>query len=93
MQSQVPQDWIGADAVFHSPEVLRSLPEAHFYHFKTILWAAPLQNLCKGIKGITGGCDGPMVKYLPHKCKDQSSVPHNPHSMPSGHAHPPIIQA
>jgi hypothetical protein len=24
MQSQVPHDWIGADAVFHSPEVLRS---------------------------------------------------------------------
>jgi hypothetical protein len=24
MQSQVPGDWIGADAVFHSPEVLRS---------------------------------------------------------------------
>jgi hypothetical protein len=25
MQSQVPRDWIGADALFHSPEVLRSL--------------------------------------------------------------------
>ena len=24
MQSQVPRDWIGADAVFHSPEVLGS---------------------------------------------------------------------
>ena len=24
MQSQVPHDWIGVDAVFHSPEVLRS---------------------------------------------------------------------
>jgi hypothetical protein len=24
MQSQVPRNWIGADAVFHSPEVLSS---------------------------------------------------------------------
>ena len=28
MQSQVPRDWIGADAVFHSPEVLGSRGES-----------------------------------------------------------------
>jgi hypothetical protein len=28
LQSQVPRDWIGADAVFHSPEVLESRGES-----------------------------------------------------------------
>nr|ACD47058.1 ASL1 fusion protein [Mus musculus] len=28
MQSQVPLDWIGADAVFHSPEILGSHGES-----------------------------------------------------------------
>ena len=39
MQSQVRRDWIGADAVFHSPEVLRS-------RGRSCGWLAGVSQLC-----------------------------------------------
>ena len=61
MQSQVQRDWIGAEAVFHSPEVLRSRLKGLVGTLRVSAYSASNVPWCW--RGPEGTCDPHQTRF------------------------------